>query len=237
MSNTSYTISKISIYAVILKESVNTYYMDFTYENVNITENFFYVLNNRLYFTHNANENDTLEYIQASFNIIDIYTINRSIQFQTYFLGISQASFKTNFVSLSYSIFTFRLGYESINIILPQQQIIKTFVILITDNDNNDYYGNSTGFISSITLKYYPDITLTITTLNLIGIIIPIILIFVPTIMVSSIYGKKIIIPMLILMTILCFSTNLIPLWLFTIMMICFVSTLFLQYKYRDDLK
>ena len=235
--NSTYTIHYIYFEQLRLTEGINKYYMDFSYENINITDNYFYVYGNRLYFSHTANENDTLEYIQAKFNVIDYPNINKSVSFSSYFYGISKSYFIINYLSLTSSYFEFKLGNDNINVLLPQQQITKNFVILITDNDNNDYYGNSEGYISGITIRYHLDIELTLLTLDLISIIIPIILIFIPTIALYTVYGKKIIIPMLILMTIICYFGNLLPDWLFAIMMICFASTLILQYKYRDDVK
>ena len=129
------------------------------------------------------------------------------------------------------------MGYEGINLILPQQQIIKSFTILITDNNNNDYYGNSEGYISSIKLIYYPDIELTILTLSLVEIMIPLIVLLIPTLAISSVYGKKAIIPMLILMTLICFISNLINVEIFFIMMLCLGSALFLQYKKERENK
>jgi len=235
ISNVSFIISEIKVYSNILKKGINIYRPTFTYANVNISENYFYVSNNRLYFTHYANENDTLEYIQVKFNIDNVYAINRSINFKTYFYGISEAYFINNYVSQTDSIFFLRLGYEIINMILPQQQIIKSFTILITDNDNNDYYGNSEGYISSIKLIYYPDIELTILTLSLIEIMIPLIIIIVPTIAISSVYGKKAILPMLMLMSIICFATNIIPIEIFFIIIIALGCGMFLEYKKEKE--
>jgi len=225
----------IEIGGIRLKEGINSYPIIFSYQNVDIQENFFYVKNNRLYFTHNANENNTLEYIQAKFEIDDTYAINRSINFKTYFLGISKAYFSNNYVSEVNSTFPFRLGHNSINSILPQQQIIKSFTILITDNDNNNYYGNSEGYITSLTLIYYPDIEIIILTLSLIEIMIPLVVLIIPTVAIASVYGKKSVIPMLILMTFICLIGNLIEMEMFFIMLLCLGSGLFLQYKREKD--
>jgi len=226
---------KLTISGVKLVEGSNEYPLIFDYANVDIQDNYFYVKSNRLYFTHTANENDTLEYIQAKFGIDDTYAINRSINFNAYFLGISKAYFSNNYVSETNSTFPLRLGHNSFNYILPQEQIIKSFTILITDNNNNNYYGNSEGYITSIKLKYYPNIELTILTLSLIEIMIPLVVLIIPTLAVASVYGKKAIIPMLILMSVICFIGNLIEIEMFFIMMLCLGSALFLQYKREKE--
>lgn len=231
--NESFTINSLRIEGVKLIENSNEYWLEFTYNGIDIDKSYFNVSNHNLYFIHYANENDTLEYIQAKFNIDDIPAINRSINFRTYFYGISKAYLVNEYTSKTTTNFEFPLGYNTINSILPQQKIISNFTITITDQNNNDYYGKSEGYITSIKLIYYTDIELTLLTLNLIGMMIVIILLFVPTIGIYTIYGKKAIIPMLILMTIICFISNLIPTWLFFILMFCYSGTIFLQYKQK----
>lgn len=229
--NSSYTLEFIYFESYYLKESTNYYFLQFSYSGVDIQENYFYVANNRLYYTHTANQNDTLEYIQAYFNIDNEYTLNSSTNFKAYFLGISKAYFILNFVSQTNFLFDIPIGNTNYNHILPQKQIIKSFTFLITDNDNNDYYGNSEGYFSSIKLLYYPDIELTMLTLSLMEMLIPLLVLIIPTLAISFIYGKKAIIPMLIFMSIICYIAELIELWLLTIMLMCLGSFLFIEYK------
>ncbi len=236
VSNESISISEITISAnPVIKEGVNIYYPSFTYSNVNITENYFYSLNNKLYFTHNSDNTEVLEYIQVSFNIDNEYCLNASINYNTKFIGISKGYFLLEYVSTLIDVFEMPLSTENINTILSQEQIISKFTFLITDNNNSDYLGNSEGYFSSIKLNFIPNIEITLLTITLIEIMIPLMVLILPSIIISGILGKKAIIPMLILMTIICYIAELIELGLFTIIMMCLGSLIIVQYKIKKD--
>jgi len=203
----------------------------FTHNGIDTQENYFYENNNKLYFTLNSNENDTLEYIQADFVFEGILSTNRSIGFNSYFKGTCSSIFSVKFHGNTYNHFDFSKDISKFNTILTQKKWIYAFIILITDNNDNNITGNSEGYLCNINLRYYPDIELTILTLSLIEIMIPLIVLLIPTIAIASVYGKKAILPMLILMSVICFITFLIPVEIFFIIILCLGLGLFLQYK------
>lgn len=226
-------LSKINIEGVRLTYELYEYgsWLRYTHNGIDIQENYFYENNNKLYFTHNSNQSDVLEYIQAEFLIQTILTTNRSIGFNSYFIGTSHAIFKVRFHGNTYNQFDFSIGTSKFNTILTQKKNLYSFVILITDNNDNNITGNSEGYTTDIKLTYYPNIELTILTLSLIEIMIPLIIIIVPTVAIASVYGKKAILPMLMLMSIICFATNIIPIEIFFIIIITLGCGMFLEYK------
>jgi len=129
---------------------------------------------------------------------------------------------------------TYLRSYSSL---LKKGKTIKSFSLLITDYDDNYFTGFiSTGYIRDVSIRILTDIKFTILTLYMIGIIISIILIFVPTLGIYYVYKKsQVIIPMITLMSIICFSTALIPFELFFLIMICMGCSAFLQYKITKD--
>jgi len=227
-TNTTFEFNYILISSVNLIEGINSYNMIFDYDNVNIDENYFWVdSNNRLQFKLNVNDTN-LEYIQATFNIIDIITENRSISFISNINGESKGFFSLDYSDDTINLFEFPYYMTSTKIILPQTKTIETFTILITDNDLDDN-DVCTGFISSISLIYDPDISLVIFTLNLLEIIVPLIVMLLPSLVMRKRFGITGVIIMFILMSLICVISNLIPVWLFFI--IAFGSIGFLIMK------
>jgi hypothetical protein len=223
-----YDFADLNIEGVNITEGVNSYDLIYTHGSIDVDESYFYVdSNNRLQFNLIAN-NDNLEYIQAVFDIQNIATENRSIRFYSNINGNSKGYFALDYESATSSTIEFPYSAKTTNVILTQTEFIESFTILITDNnlDNDD---TCEGYITGIKLIYYPDLETTITSLNLLSIIVPLIILIAPPMALQKKFGSKVILPMFILMAIICVVAKLIPVWLFFI--IAFASIGFIVLK------
>jgi hypothetical protein len=223
-----FEVNSLNIEGVKLVEGINEYPLEFSYNNILTNESYFYVdSSNRLQFNLIAND-DNLEHIQAIFDIENIATENRSIHFYSNINGNSKGFFALDYESATSSTIEFPYSAKSTNIILAQTEYIKSFTILITDNnlDNDDA---CEGYITNVRLIYYPDLATTITSLNLLSIIVPLIILIAPPMTLQKKFGSKVILPMFILMAIVCVVSKLIPVWLFFV--IAFASIGFIVLK------
>jgi len=234
LSNSTYRINEIKIGGITLKQDINKYFMEFNYVNISTSESYFYIIGNRLYFTFMANQLNDLEGMMATFNINDVISNSRSIAFSSNFIGDSIGAFGLNY-SGGELLFLFLPNYQTTrNTVLQQGKTIDTFMILITDNNDNQTYGVSTGYISGIKLIYLPNVEFTMLTTTLIIMIIPLMIILIPTIAIYSKFGKSVVVPMIILMSVICYITNLIPIELFFIIMFGCSMIVIQDYK-KDD--
>jgi hypothetical protein len=223
-----FEVNKLNIDGVRLTEGINEYPLEFSYSNILTNESYFYVdSSNRLQFNL-ISDDDNLEHIQAVFDIENIATENRSIHFYSNINGNSKGFFALDYESATSSTIEFPYSAKATNIILAQTEYIESFTILITDNDlDND--DACEGYITNIRLIYYPDLATTITSLNLLSIIVPLIILIAPPMALQKKFGSKVILPMFILMAIVCVVSKLIPVWLFFI--IAFASIGFIVLK------
>jgi hypothetical protein len=230
----AFQILNISIEGVKLSEGSNDYYLDFTYSNIEINESYFWVdSSNRLQYNLIIDDNDT-EYIQANFNIIDVSSENRSVSFLSNIDGVVEGFISVDYLSGSESLIEFPYYLRQSSLILPQTETIKSFTILITDNDLS-YNTVGRGFISNIKLIYNPSISITITTLNLLSIIVPLIVMIAPPLALNKKFGSGVILPMFLLMSLMCVLTGLIPVWLFFIIAFSSIGFLMLKKKVEGE--
>ena len=214
----NFSFTNISIDGVKLNDGTNDFPLDFVSGGVDISESYFYVVGNRLYFNLNTNDAN-LEFIQAGFNIDDLITENYSISFWSDVFGASSCNVRLNYTDDTSSFFEFPTRATHTSIILPQEREIDNFIILITDNDKIST-GSTTGYIRDVSFISFTDITVTIATLSLLTVLIPLIVLIVPTVAMKMKFGKSAVIPMFLLMSVVAFATELIPIWLFFIIMI-----------------
>lgn len=215
----------VSVEGVSITHLTSKHWLEFSYSNVNINESYFYATDsNRLNFKLNV-DNTLLESIEARFNINDFSTNGYTTSFKSDIEGQAFGFFRLNFTDTS-NIIPFPLAETTTRFIPTQNQTIKDVIILITDRNINTVSGLTSGFISNIKFIVSADIGLTILTTALIFMIIPLIMILVPSISISQVYGKMLLIPLFILMSIICVSTGLIPIWLFFI--IIFSNVMFI---------
>lgn len=238
-SNLSTSINKINIEGFRLNDGSSVLYPIHYEGNVNTSESYFYVdSTNKLRFNLIANDNDT-EYIEVRFFIFYETTENRSITFKSNINGISKGKLSLNYWGGSGSEFIFPYYEKTSTVKLPQDQVIFTMSIKISDFDIT-YYDICEGYITNLKLLYTPEgvagaKTIYIDISNLIMIIIPLIILIAPSLAISIRFGKKAILPMFMVMSIICLATNLIPIWLFFIMILGSGALIIAQYKRGDD--
>ena len=221
-------ISYLNVEGIKLSESLNTYYSSYSFAGVILNESYFWVdSNNKLQFILTVDDNN-LEYLQITFNVNNIPSKDRSVSFISDISGDSKGLFSIDYISTTSSIFEFLYYETTTRVILPQTKTIDKFTILITDNnkDNNDL---CIGYISDIKLLYNPDIEITIIISTLIKMIIPLIVMILPAIIMNKKFGVVGVIATFILMSLICVIANLIPIWMFFI--IIFGSITFLLVK------
>lgn len=225
--NSSYNLEYIYIESYYLKESTNHYFLLFDYNNIDINNNYFYVENNRLYFNIDLNES-SYEGMSASFDINNEFSTNASITFKAKYSGNIAPCIYLNYKYNPISYYSLSYYHKSFNYLLPQNQEITHISINVSDyiplmdNYTNHESGFISGYISDIGFNFIPNIEYTITVMTLIYGFIPLIVMLVPTFALYSKFGKQIIIPSLIFMSIICLVSQLIPVWLFSMLVIIF---------------
>ena len=229
LSSGNISLNSIDIEGVKLTEGINDYYMDYSYSGLNSDESYFYVESNRLYFTMTLNDVG-LEYMEARFNINNILSENRSMSFASDFNGDMHGYLRLNYTDDTSTFIPFPSHATSTSLILPQEKGINALIILITDLDEA-HFGVNTGYITEIQLLYFPDVSITIATTSLLDIIVPLMILLIPTFAIYKKFGESAIIPMFMLMSIICFISDLIPVWLFFILMFGSVVMLFTKKK------
>lgn len=227
--NSTFILERIEITQDILTSEGENYLLEFSSANIDLQNDMFWVNNisHRLYFNCSFNS-EAIEYIQATFDITNQFTRNASVKYHSCYEGYELPYFILD-CGTSYKGY-FPMSFTSSNkvYLLQQDKIIYNFIINVTDNDplgentTNLSYGYVYGFIDNISLLFIPNIDFVITTITLINGIIPIMVILVPTIILANRFGEKIIVPVMIIMTIICFVSLLIPLWLFSMLLLVF---------------
>lgn len=223
----------IHIEGVSLDEGINKYWLIQSYSGINSNESYFYVNDsNRLQFNHIANDTN-LEYIQAEFNIPDISSTDKAIKFKSNIDNNAFGFFRVKFLDIS-NFIPIPIFDSITRVFISQNKTISSFIILITDDDDDTIVGLTEGYVSEIELLFISGIGVSITTSNLLTIIIPLIIIFIPTFLLSDRVGKNMIVPLMMLMSLICVATEIIPIWLFFV--IIFPSSLFLFLKRKERL-
>lgn len=230
----NFDIAYLNVEGFSMIEGTNEYLMDFTWNNnVSIDESYFYAdSSNRLCWTIRSNGSKH-ESIQASFNIPTIAGDNRSINFNSYHNSSLPAFLILDNTDSSLDLFILDPFFRSYSQILDQSKFITQFRLNITDTDITENY-TTKGYISAITFRYLPDIDITITTLNLISILVPLLVLIIPTLSIGGYYGKKTYLWVFMFMSLFCVITDLIPVWLFFIICFCFSLFLFVQRRRRE---
>ena len=218
--------SDISFYieGVKIVEGSNEYLSQY-FTNLNYNESYFRVSEGRLRFYAKFLQDDITEYLLMTVDIDNQITINRTFQTRTYYNGIGYGNVWVNFSDDTVKSYEIEPYGNQISEILNQEQIIDGFSISLTDNDANSFTDRIlSGYTTDFILKYTLDIDISIITFNLITALIPFMIIFFPSV---SMYlplkkkevGKVVFIVMFILLSIVCFTAELIPLWLLFVLM------------------
>lgn len=225
----NFTILTIDIEGVKLVQNTNEYSLVFTYEGVNIHDNYFFVdSSNNLRFIHNTNQDDVLEFIQAEFIIQNRTSTDTAISFRSDIDNNAYGFFRVKFTDTSLIIQMENI-LNTKRVLLESNKTIDSFVILISDTNKNYIDGITEGLITDIELFDIETSIASIVSLNLIEMIIPLIIILLPTLSISKLYGKFLIVPLFFMFSLILVITNLIPIWLFFV--ILFSSSLFIFFE------
>jgi len=230
--NNNFSFNSLNIEGVKLTEGSNEYWLKYTHSNILTNESYFYVdNNNRLQFNHIANDTN-LEYIQAKFNITDISSDDYAIKFRSNINYNAYGYVRVNFTYIS-NFIPLPIYDTTSRFFITQNKTINSFIILITDDDIDSIIGLTEGYISEISLLYVSGISISITTSSLLLLMIPIIMIFVPTfILTQGTKYKNMIVPLMMLMSSILVINEIIPYWLF--FTIIFPSVIFIFLKRKE---
>ncbi len=224
------SLSNIAVEGVKLVHGSNEHFLEYTHGVQTLVDsNYFYVdSENRLQFTLNP-LTTSLDYIQATFDINDVSSDDLAISFHSNINDYSIAEFRVNFTSFINAI-RLPIYTTTTRAIVTQNNTISYLTLLISDNDDDSLTGSNTlGYISHVSLIYATNIGVTIITLSLVGMMIPLIMIMIPTLAISQRAGKRLITPMFLLMSIVCVATEIIPVWLFFIIAVSTSLFIFLK--------
>lgn len=216
-----------------LTEGSNEYFLEMTYSGIDLTDNYFYVgSGNRLEFIHTSDDTN-LEYIQANFNINDKSSNDRGISFKGYRLDKAYGYLALVFDPTGSNVFDIPIFEKTTRSLITPNRTIANITILITDNNQDSVLGITTGFISNISLLATTGIGISIITAGLLSMMIPLILILIPTLTLSVKLGKKLIIPLFLVFSLVITIASIIPFWVFFI--IIFGGGLFIMLNKRYD--
>lgn len=227
--------------------NIETYYIsDYYYINTDTENNYFYAKNDKLYYNFNKT-NSGKNYMSISFEI-DSYLIDDDY-------GIAYNSYitknYTGILTLDYDIgsnsyFTINksnsVKYSEYNLTNQNGYYLEQINIQISNDDITDVSGYTDGYIDSLNFGsafYFVDIDDIDNTLldlefveAIIYVIIILIMIIIPCYILYERLGKKVIIPMLMLITLVLMISSFLPIWLGII--ILFSGLLFIYHQSKE---
>ncbi len=228
----SFNINSIYIHGVNMSDGINDYFPIITSSNVDIDVSYFYLTGNQLRYTMYIDNSSQTEYIQATFELVNILSVNKSFTFKGYGNAIGIGNVWVEYTDTTINLFELNPYTHTENLLLPQNKIIDKLEFRITD-DNLDILNGytATGYITDIEFTYIPNIEVSITTLSLLTVLVPILVLMIPTLIMYGKFGKSAVMPTMMIMSIICFIGALIPAWLFVLMMFGFGAMLIFQLK------
>lgn len=250
ITNISFIINEIlfTIEGIRLEKYINNVFsreitIQYYYHNLNINQSYYYIDDsNRLHYQFDITQNDTLEYMILYFDFLSgISSNNMSIYFKCREISLSIGY---PYIAMTYyqppdNHFDLETYPITINTLLNEGNEFRRFHFVITDQNNNNYTNYiSEGYIYGLEFNYIPSdiFPIPFISLSFINVIIVMIILIIPTLAIYGVYKKKeIILPLLLLMSIICFISELIPLQLFFIIIIALISGVFLQYKIKKS--
>ena len=217
-----FNISSITLDGIKFKDDTPHEFAFASYDSggVNNNESYFYIESNILKFKHNTNQNNILEFIQMEFIIGGLNSNNSAISYTTSKSENALGFFRVNYVATS-SIFEIPSVLNKYTLsLLPNSLSIISYIVLITDNNDNTVSGLTTGTIHSFSLLFTEEILSTVITISLIGVLIPLIIILIPSLGFKVRFGRFMFLPIFLLMSLICVIGAIIPFWLFFIIVL-----------------
>lgn len=231
LNDLDYTSLKVS--GITMNHGSDKIIPIYTSNGINTLVSFFYVdSQNRLAFNHIANDT-SLEFIQLEFNLITLINTNdRTIIFQSAKNNIAKGFFQIGFDDATNNVLQLPNFISTTSAILTQDKSVDQIIITITDDDINSLVGLTTGYIKNIVFGFGVNFNITLATLSLLLMLVPLLIILLPTLLIGLRLGKESIIPLFLLMSLLCVITEIIPIWLFFIIAIS--SSVFILRKKNE---
>lgn len=246
--NVSYP-TYLKLEGLYLSNDISNYYIQtYSYFHSDNQDNYFYVNNNKLYYYFNNSLESNPEFMSISFYPINYLILdNYSIGFNSYITNNYSCELQLNYNDLSYSDFIINksnsVKYSQYN--LTAGLYITNLVITVSVDDFNTAIGYSNGYIDAIQLgvRYnvfdniidnLDDSLLELDFLEgIVYVIIILIFLIIPCYLVYERYGKKVVIPMFILIVIVLMISTFLPIWLSLILLVS--SFLFLYHTSKRD--
>ncbi len=229
VSGSDISINSINIEGSKLVEGSNEYFLSFSSGGLEPLDNYFYVSGSQLRFIHNTSIDDITEFIQAEFDIDDKTTVDTAISFSSSITLNAFGFFRVNFTDTSQILLIDTSVSRTKRVVLTDSEVITSFIILISDTNKNSVEGLSTGQVSDIVLLDIETNIVSIVSGNLVSMLIPIIIIIIPTLAISGAYGDFLTIPLFSLFSLVLLITGLLPIWLGFIIFIS--SSLFIFFE------
>ncbi len=218
-------ILNITYRTAILWDSVgNLRYTSQFDTSMDLTSYFYVSDSGSLLFNHYVKD-DSLEFIQLTFDIVNTLVLNHTLVHDIFKSGISEAILRLNYSDDTSSLIYFQNYPVHGNLILPDK-VLNQFIVLVSDNDLYDN-ANTTGSVDTLTLQYIPDWTINIVSVDLITVLIPLMVIIIVSVVFSQVLGKESIVPLLLIMSVLLFIVELLPFWLLFISITVFGGIIF----------
>ncbi len=228
------SFTSITIEGSKLVEGSNEYFLIYSSGGLDSRESYFYVQSNTLRFIHNTSIDDINEFIQVEFNIDDKTTVDTAISFTTNIDFNAFGFFRINFTDDTSQIIQMENTLKTKRFSLTTDKTIGSFIILVSDNNNNLIEGITTGLVKDISLLDIETGIISIISLNLVDMIIPLIIILLPTLAISGLYGDFLVIPLFILFSLILAITSIIPIWLFFVIVLSSSTLVFFEKDKRS---
>ncbi|MGB5911854.1 MAG: YrzE family protein [Promethearchaeia archaeon] len=225
---TSFSIGKINLFGGHLEIENEVIRFNFIYyPDIHQNDSYFWVDNNNYLNWYCELTNDTLESMNLFLDVPNFATVNRSIYFYGYqdYQGNRGTSFGMTYVGDEQDNFQISPDYRLYHYSLRPTTTLDYYFLSV--GGALDLF-NVSGYITSISFNYLPSYTdLTITTLSLFNVIIPLIIVLVPSIGFGSKFGKNGFLLMFFFMSLICAITGLIPAWIMFIIVVAYILFLF----------
>lgn len=197
-----------------------------TFNNLQNNESYFYVSGTSLYY-HMLCDDNNLEYLTATFDIVDINSENYTLFYYSDKNGLPDAYLSIDYSDGSDDDLLFMTQYGGNTFILDQDKLLDGFTITITDDDEfNNTVG--TGLLTGMFLDYSAQISITTVAGDLISGLIILVPILFPAIVMVKKFGSIALFPMLLIMSIVLLAIEFIPPWLGITLIFCFgIATIY----------
>lgn len=179
-NSSAYQILNLRIYGIALVEGTHTYFPTYTFTDVNLNQSYFYVQNNELHYnlwSQDTNTNSLELSVQIIYFNPSNYFFSMSMQknnmdftsyLSLYYIGGYIGSFQTSVVE------------QNINSALTQNAFIYQIYVKASDMGNAGVGESDSGYFSSLGFRYTEAGTLT--ALNITTMLIPLMIILLPSI-------------------------------------------------------